>query len=386
MVNTKLLTSKYLNIMNKIKFISVTIVVLCAVLCVVWFIKKNNNEPEKVNVLVSLPLTGDGAAYAKLLKDGIEIGLDQMDKTTREKINVIYQDDRMSSKESVNILQQEMARRKLSVAMTTATEFAMTIGGICNDNKIVLLPPIADGNQITKDKEYVYLITPTSAYQGIALAEKIKESNYSKVAILHLNDSWGNELSKEFQNKFIELGGEVLAKETCEAGQTDLRSILLKIKNMKPDAILLILHPTETVPTLKQIKELRITAALFGGDTFSNKDLYKSEVIDLVQGIRFTLPTQPNNAIFEIFKNLFVAKYGYTPDINAAAARDAILLVAKAVEDGGIDGTSIKNLFNSYTDGIEGATGLIKWDKNRNVVSKEYSLYIISGNEYKKVD
>jgi len=365
--------------MNKLKFISL---LFCVILC----IGGCNNKPQQVNVLVSLPLTGDAAAYAKLLKDGIEVGLDQMDKITRDKINVIYQDDRLSSREAINVLQQEMARRKLSVAMTTSTELAMTIGGICNDNQIVLLPPIADGNQITKDKEYVFLITPTSAYQGIALAEKIKEGNYSKVAILHLNDSWGNELSNEFQNKFVELGGEIVAKETCEAGQTDMRSTLLRFNNRLPNAILLILHPTETVPALKQIKELGVIAALFGGDTFSNKDLYRPEVIDLVQGVRFTLPTHPDNAIFEDFKKLFIAKHGYTPDINATAARDAIMLVAKAVKDGATDGTSIKNKFNSYTDGVEGATGLIKWDRNRNVVSKEYSLYVISNNEYKISD
>jgi len=367
------------SIMNKIR---IFLVLFCIVLCMGGC--KNNSQ--KVNVLVSLPLTGDAAVYAKLLQDGIEIGLDQMDKETRGKINVIYQDDKLSSKEAVSVLQQAMAKRKLSVAMTTSTELAMTIGGICNDNKIVMLPPIADGNQITKGKEYVFLITPTSAYQGIALAQKIKESNYTKVAILHLNDSWGNELSTEFQNKFVELGGEVLIRERCEAGQTDLRSTLLRIKNRQPEVILIILHPTETVPVLKQIKELGITAVIYGGDTFSNKDLYKSEVIDLVQGVRFTLPTQPDNQYFEDFKKLFVAKYGYNPDINAAAARDAIMLVAKAVKDGATDGTSIKDKFNSYTNGIEGATGLIKWDNNRNVVSKEYSLYIISGNEYHKVD
>jgi len=364
------------------KSIKLVLSVLCISLCIVGC----KQETHKVNVLVSLPLTGDAAVYGKLLRDGIEIGLDQIDEVTRNKINVVYQDDRLSSKEAVNVLQQEMARRKLSVAMTSSTELAMTIGEICNDNKIVLLPPIADGNQITKDRGYVFLITPTSAYQGIALAQKIKESNYTKAAILHLNDSWGKELSSEFQSKFVELGGEVVAAETCESGQTDLRSTLLRIKNRQPDVILLILHPTETIPALKQIRELGITAALFGGDTFSNKDLYKAEVVDLVQGVRFTLPTQPDNAIFTNFKNLFAAKHGYSPDINAAAARDAITLVAKAVKEGAIDGTSIKNKFNSYTSGVEGATGLIKWDESRNVVSKEYSLYVISGNSYREDD
>jgi len=345
-----------------------------------------NHKLDKVNVLISLPLTGDAATYGKLLKDGFEAGLDQIDKDTRDKINVIYQDDKLSSKEAVTVLQHEMAKQKLSVAMTTSTELAMTIGKICNDNKVILLPPIADGNQITKDKEYVFLITPTSAYQGTVLAQKMKERNFNKVAVLHLNDSWGNELSAEFQKSFEKLGGEVLIRETCGVGQTDIRSILLKIKNRQPEALLLILHPTETIPALKQIKELNVDVALFGGDTFSNKDLYRDEVIDLMQGLRFTLPTQPDNAIFEEFKKVFYAKYGYNPDINATVARDAIILVAKAVEDGAVDGTSIKDKFNSYKEGVNGATGLIQWDENRNVVSKSYTLYVVRGNSYQEED
>jgi branched-chain amino acid transport system substrate-binding protein len=365
--------------MKKIKVISLLV---CVILCMFGCTETS----QKINVLVNLPLTGDGAPYGKLLKDGIEIGIQQMDENTRNKINVIYQDDKMSAKEEVNILHQEMAKHTISVVMTTSTEFAITLGKICNDNNIVLLPPIADGDQITSGKEYVYLITPTSAFQGSVLAKKIKENNCSTVAVFSLNDSWGKALSSEFQKKFVDEGGKVLISETCEAGQTDMRSVLLKIKNKKPDAILLILHPTETVPALKQIKELGIIAKLYGGDTFSNKDLYKNEVIDLMQGLQFTLPTQPDNAIFDGFKKLFFEQYAYNPDVNAAAARDAILLVAKAVADGAIDGPSIKDKFNSYTNGIEGATGLIKWDENRNVVSKGYSLYIVSGKEYHEVD
>jgi len=359
---------------------------LCIVMCLGGCQGGCNNESQKVNVLVSLPLTGDAAFYGRILQDGIEAGLDQIDQTTRDKINVIYQDDKLSSKEAVNVLQQEMARRKLSVVMTSSSELAMTIGGICNDNKIVLLPPIADGSQITEGRGYVFLITPTTAYQGIVLAERMKGSNYTKAAVLHRNDAGGNAVATAFQSEFIALGGEIVATEVCESGQTDLRSILLRIRNREPEALLILLPPNEIIAALRQIRELGITVALFGGDTFSNTDLYREGVIDLMQGVRFTLPTQPDNAIFAEFKGQFAAKHGYDPDINAAAARDAILLIAKAVKDGATDGTSFKEKFNSYTEGVEGATGLIKWDENRNVVSKKYSLFIISGDEYQMAD
>jgi branched-chain amino acid transport system substrate-binding protein len=339
-------------------------------------------EADKVNVLINLPLTGDGATYASLLKNGVEIGLEQIDEQTRNKLNVIFQDDKLSTKEAVNILHQEMAMQRLSAVMTTSTEMAMTLAPICNSNKIVLLPPIADGDEITKDKEYVFLITPTSSFQGTVLADKIIEYGYKTAAIFYLNDAWGKSLSTEFSEKFSDLGGSIVSSESCEAGQTDMRSTLLRIKNNHPEVILLILHPTETIPTLKQIRELGITAALFGGDTFSNKDLYKSNTTQLVQGIRFTLPTQPTDSIYKEFERLFISRYGYKPDVNAAAARDAIALIAKAVKEGATSGSSIKDFFCSHSTGFEGSTGLIKWDKNRNVVSKKYSLYIIKGDKY----
>lgn len=160
---------------------------------------------------------------------------------------------------------------------------------------------------------------------------------------------------------------------------------LLTIKNNSPDATIIILHPTETIPLLKQIKELNIQAALYGGDTLSNKALYSDDVKEFVQGIKFTLPSQPDNKIFQSFQKGFKEKYGYAPDMNAAAAQDAITLIAMAVEQGATNGTEFKNKFQSWKDGVVGATGLIKWKENRNVVSKQYSLYRINSNNYELV-
>ena len=343
----------------------------------------SNNNKNKVNVLVSLPLTGDAAAYGKLLQDGVNYGLSELDSITASKINVIYQDDKLSAKDAVNILNQEMAKQKLSAAMTSSTELAMNLGPICNSNQIVLLPPIADGAKITQAGEYVFLITPVSTFQGKELARYISKDGYKKVAVIFLNDSWGNSLSTVFKNEFEnEYGGSVIISETCNPGQRDFRTQLTKIKNNSPDAILIILHPTETIPLLKQIKELNIKAALYGGDTFSNKALYTDDVKEFVQGIKFTLPSQPDNKIFQSFQKGFKEKYGYDADINAAAARDAIILIAMAVEQGATNGTEIKDKFRNWNDGVIGATGLIKWDDIRNVISKKYQLYVISGKSY----
>lgn len=359
--------------------------IILLMLVVISSCNQSKNK-DQINVLVSLPLTGDAAAYGKLLMDGVNYGLSELDTAISSKINVIYQDDKLSSKEAVNIINQEMAKQKISVAMTSSTELAMTIAPICNKNRIILLPPIADGADITKNGEYIYLLTPVSTFQAKELARYISKDGHSNVAVIYLNDSWGNSLSSIFKTEIKDkYNGSVVFSESCNPGQRDFRTQLSKLKNKKPDATLIILHPTETIPLIKQMKELNINCDIYGGDTFSNKALYTEEIIDLVHGIKFTLPSQPENKIYQSFKKGFQKKYGYSADINAAAARDAITLIGLAIEQGAINGTEIKDKFQSWKDGIEGATGLIRWNENRNVISKKYSKYLIKENHYELV-
>lgn len=358
-------------------------IIIAIFINVIFLINCNlSGKNDKVSILVSLPLTGDAAAYGKLLKDGVEYGLSELDSNVKNKLNVIYQDDKLSTKDAVNILHQEMAKQKLAAVMTSSTELAMNLGPICNENKVILLPPIADGDQITKAGEYVFLITPVSSFQSQELARYMTLDKVKTAAIIFLNDSWGNSLTQEFTKAFEATSGKVLIKEGFNAGTRDFRETLLKIKKGNPDALLIILHPAETIPVLKQIRELGIKSKLYGGDTFSNKELYQKEVVDLVQGIKFTLPAQPNNEIFSSFKKGFKEKYGYEADINAAAARDAIILIASTVKLGAKNGTMIKDIFMQWKNGVKGATGLITWDDNRNVISKNYSLYKINQGLY----
>lgn len=364
------------------------IILVCLFLVTFVFFEigcNEKNDRNKINVLVSLPLSGDAATYGKLLKDGVEYGLSEINPDLRSKMNVIFQDDKLSTKDAITILQQENIRNRLSAAMTTSTELAMNLGPICSTDSIVLLPPIADGDKITQTGEFVFLMTPTSSYQGKELSEYIVREGLNTTAIVYLNDSWGNSLSSEYELQYKANHGEVIIKEGIQPGQRDFRTLLLKIKKSNPQVILILLHPTEMIPLMKQLREMALTSRIYGGDTFSNKELFTENVSELVQGVNFTLPSQPNNSISQKFKKGFFEKYQYEPDINTAAARDAIILLSVAIEKGAIDGNSIKSIFANPDFVFEGATGTIKWDKNRNVTSKKYKLYTIKGNEYLEI-
>lgn len=342
---------------------------------------RNNS---KINILVAAPFTGEAASYGKVLKEGVEIALSELEgDPVKGRLNVIYRDSKLSLKEIVNILHQEMAINPISVVMPVSTSEALTLAPICNKNKVLLLPPLADGDQLTEAGPYVYRISPASSFQGKELARAISDGGHTKAAVLYLNDAWGKGLAEAFKNSFKDMKGQVVAMEACNPGQTNLRVQLEKIRVVNPDALVIIIHPAETIPALKQIRELGIKAQLYGGDTFSNKTIYK-EASDLAQGVIFALPSQPDNDVFRSFSSLYKSRYGTDADINAAAARDAIMLIAEAVRSGAINGETIRKKFEDLTAGYNGATGFIKWDENGDVISKDYGLYVVDGNSYKK--
>jgi branched-chain amino acid transport system substrate-binding protein len=184
-----------------------------------------------------------------------------------------------------------------------------------------------------------------------------------------------------FEKSYKDQNNEVTTIEICNPNQTDLRLQLSKIKESNPTALLLIVHPGEAVPALKQIKELGIKAQIFGGDTFSNKVIY-SEALDVAQGVIFTLPATPNNEEYQKFSNEYKKRFNMDADINAAAAYDVLLLIAKAIKNGAYNGETIKEYFFNMKTEFIGATGLIKWDNNGDVVSKTYNSFIIKDNNY----
>ncbi len=347
------------------------------------FLSCNNDKTSKVNILVAAPFTGEAASYGKFLKEGVEIALLEMkNDPVLKKINIIYRDSKLSLTEIVNVFQQELALNPISVVMPVSTAEALTLAPLCNNNQVVLLPPLADGDQLTKAGPYFFRISPSSSFQGIELAKAVIQGNHKNAAVLYLNDAWGKGLAEQFKNSYTNMGGNVVAMESCNPNQTNLRVQLKKIKDSRPEALLIIVHPAETIPALKQIIELGLKVQLYGGDTFSNKAIY-TEAADLAQGVIFALPAQPTNEEFIKFSSLYKDEYGTDADINAAAARDAIMLVAQAVKEGATNGESIKNKFKQFINGFRGATGLIKWDANGDVISKEYCLYVIEGNNYK---
>jgi branched-chain amino acid transport system substrate-binding protein len=340
---------------------------------------KPNGLP--VVIAATIPLTGDSASYGEIQKRGITLALDKINvPPTPALLKVIYKDSQLKPTEAVSALEQCIYLDHAQVVFSISTSEVLAQAPICNERKLVLLSPLASGDQISKAGPFVFRVAPSDSFQGRAMADKILSLGLKRIGLLNVNDSFGVGLAATFRQTFVKGGGNVIDTESVNPGQSDMRTQLEKLSAARPEGLFLILHPGEAVAVLKEVKELGIHARLFGADTFSNRDIYTAAKQE-AQGLTFTLPAEPDSPAFKQFKVEYEAAYHSPADINAADAYDAAMLVARAVQDGARTGDQIKQFFDKRQP-YNGASGLIQWDENGDVISKKYQVYVIKGQGY----
>ena len=90
------------------------------------------------------------------------------------------------------------------------------------------------------DKGLYFRTAPPDVYQGDVLGQFVIQDGNQTVAIINLNDSYGNGLAEQAAATITESGGEVVIQKTYDPAATSFDSEIDEIAAADPDAILVI--------------------------------------------------------------------------------------------------------------------------------------------------
>ena len=90
------------------------------------------------------------------------------------------------------------------------------------------------------DNGLYFRTAPSDVLQGAFLGSLILQDGYTKVAIMSLQDSYGDGLNANIAKAITEGGGEVVANVVYDPKATDFASDVAKVKAAGPEAIVLI--------------------------------------------------------------------------------------------------------------------------------------------------
>jgi branched-chain amino acid transport system substrate-binding protein len=334
----------------------------------------------KVGVLV--PLSGPVPSFGLSVKEGTLLAINEWNAkggVLGQKIVPIIEDGQCSADAAVNaankLINQDGVKFILGETCSGAT---IPVTEIAGPAKVLLISPCATNANVTVDKsgktkDYIFRACYIDPFQGGILAQFSFTRLKAKKAFIMFDQ--GNDytigLATAFEAQYTKLGGKIVGKESYTKTDTDFSAILAKIKDAKPEVVLLPDYYNIVNLVTKQAKEKGINVPFVGGDGWDSPDLDKAAAA----GGYFTNHYSPFDPRSEVqnFLKAYGAAYkddaGKTkvPDALATLGYDSTNLLFSAIKAAGsTDTTKVKAALEKIS--FNGVTGKITFDKAHNPV------------------
>lgn len=378
------------NLMKKNKIVLSAIILIVIIAACIWIYSNNNTNRNKdvIKIGVIAPLTGEAESFGKSMKNGILLLQDSINENggiNRQKIEFIFEDDKLSAKEGVNAFNKLVNVDKVQAIIgSAASSISLALLPKANENKIVMISSISTADDLKgKAADYFFRVVPPNYKQGLTAVKYIVEDlKIDKIAVLYANDDYGISFANSIDNNLKTMQISLIYKNSYNSGTTDFKNLLLQVKKTNPQVVVLAGIIPETAIIQRQAKELNLNCVFISGDGSYSPDLFRIGG-SAVEGSFYTTMTLPDDTVatFAHFVKSYVSKFNEKPDMWAAYSYDAALALITAIKESKeYNGTLIKNaLFKVDLDGV---TGRITFDEYGEV-QRDYSLFVAKNGEFK---
>lgn len=342
--------------------------------------KKNEQE---IKIGAVLPLSGSAGKYGESAKKGIELAVKKINLDKGIKIRVIYEDTQGLPQQGVAAIKKLIAVDNVQVVIgAMASSVTLAIAPVVEKNQIVLISPASSNPDITNAGDYVFRNCVSDSYEGASIAQvAARDLRLHRVAILYINNDYGEGLKKVFIKEFKQLGGDIIAIEKFEPDATDYRSQLAKIKNASPEGIFLVGYK-EMILILRQLAELKMKYQILSTVMFDDPEIIE-KTGGAAEGVVFsTWRLDKFRKETQEFLKAFHTEYGTEPGTFAAESYDALTIVNSVIRKGAYSAVKIKDALYRIKD-FPGVSGDISFDANGDV-EKSLVIGIVKDSKFEE--
>jgi len=203
----------------------------------------NSSGLTEINIALEAPLSGAGSWSGKAMNAGCSIALENMQEQFAElgyQINLVVNDHQASADVAATDITKDIEFYHTPLVIGTYTGPLVTMSSVAADNKVVLLNPLAMGEQLVGLNDWLYNICPSYAATCEAMAQYLYRENGIRKVVLLGDDAATSLAQREaFTSSWEALGGEVLLDVECENGTTDFLSVCAQIMKKDPQCIIM---------------------------------------------------------------------------------------------------------------------------------------------------
>lgn len=206
-----------------------------------------------------------------------------------------------------------------------------------------------------------------------------KDKKYQRVALFRLNNRDGRFSVKKLTDAARRMGHPLILDQRFKDGETDWTAQIQRIKEVRPDAVVVWGNPPEVALILKQMRRMGVHQPVIGWFRSVSPILPRVAGRD-AEGFVCAYPYNPiaNDPALRDFRRRYKQRFHKEPDVFAAYAYDGIRLFVEAVNKAGLNRIRIAD-YLSKVKTYRGVTGRLVFDGARDNVSPIYLAELKGG-------
>lgn len=390
----------------------------CAALLTMGITTTTTSAAETVPIGALMPMTGDLQAYGEADFNGVKLAVEQVnaaDGVLGKKVEIQLGDTQTAPQPAIDAAQK----------LVSVYNVAGIIGALSSGNTIPVaksvtsvagIPQISNASTspaITtlEDNDFLFRTVPSDAFQGVALAQVTQEEGYDNLAVIYVNNDYGEGLASSFRKAFEQVGGKISGSVPYEKGKASYRGELAQLAGGDAQALVVIGYPENGTTILRQSLEEGFFQKFIFTDGMKAPEIIEAIGAQYLNGSIGTVSQALTDTdAYQRFASAHEKQFGQLPPKPYIdTAYDATMVLLLAIEKAGTtDGKAVRDALHQVANppGTQvlpgewakakellakgedidyvGASGSVNFDENGDV-SGTFGKWVIEDGEIKTV-
>ncbi len=317
----------------------------------------------------SVAVTGKLAHFGAWHTRGANLALEDLGQKGwigGKKLDILWEDNEYEPRKAIATFNKLVFMDKLNVILSGGSPIVRALSPLAEQHNVIQLYCTTSNEDIKKGGNHTFKIMGGQVTEMYALAKYGRDAlKANTIGLIGSDTEYGQGGMKLFKKYFEKMGGKITAMESVRPGERDYSSVLMRINGAKPDAIAVVQTSVEGGYVAKYMKRLAIQSKLLGG-----MNLYSAETLTTggtdcegMYVVGYQFDPEKGTPAMKTFAQKFEKKYnaGF-PNIISAVAYDAVMLYAKALENGAKTSDQIYEFLRNKLGSYEGVSGTVVFD------------------------
>lgn len=335
--------------------------------------------------------SGAAVEYGERVARGFDLAVDRINAAggvDGRKLVLVYRDDSTNADMGLTAVKDLVERERVTAVLGPVSSTVMLrVAPYCERQRIVLLSPSASAPQITEAGDYIFRTYPSDVLEGASMADFARDLGLDRVGIVSVDNEYGSSLSGVFEKRFRDAGGDVAPVRTFVEGDAASRfAAVADMAQASPRGVYVAAYGADVAAVLSLLR-LSGRKPLVLGTSAVNTDLIRLAGPAAENAVFPSASFDPDadDVAARSFVATYTARYQGAPDVYAAHAYDAVMVLAEAARRSGSWQPDELRKALLGIDNHDGASGRMAFDPNGDVMQYP-RLFVVRGGQFVAYD